>query len=293
MGDSNGASASDSTDRHKVVLFADLLGFGRLTEQCDLDLASIRNSDRLDVVFGQIFTKKNPLTHAFTEFHRAIRWALQIANMRHSSTAITFSDSAFVATSLLHEVVGIATYLMKSLLRNGVPIRMGVASGTFEAVRFRSDISLDGGDHAAHFLGSGVIRAHASEGCGIKGCRILLHPTASALLSDPLHNPPHPAAEHVRFLECGSSECENGVGAVHEVDYWSFARTEEKRAWRSFQSMWDDAPTTAIQHYLATAEAINRMRMSRGEPSISDLRRRTLPPAANNGKGAKGSSLDE
>ena len=143
-----------SNAQRKVVLFADLLGFAALTEQHPLDVQCLRNSDRLDVIFGEAFKAPNPLTHAFTEFHRAVRWALQISQMKHASTAITFSDSAFVATTLLHEAVGIAVYVMQSLLKSGVPLRIGIASGSFEAVRFRSDITSDGGDHAAHFLGN-------------------------------------------------------------------------------------------------------------------------------------------
>ena len=68
----------------------------------------------------------------------------------------------------------------------------GIAYGTFSAVRFRSDVTLEGGDHAAYFLGTGVARAHAAETCGIKGIRILLHPSAAALLADPEHNPSGP-----------------------------------------------------------------------------------------------------
>lgn len=273
------ADESSGTPREspKVVLFADLLGFAALTKTCRLDVPVLRSSDRLDTQFGQVFEPRNPLTHAFTEFHRAVKWALQLANLKHSSTAITFSDSAFVATAQLHEAVSIATYLMTSLLRTGVPMRAGIASGTFEAVRFRSDISPDGGDHAAHFLGIGVIRAHESESCGIKGCRILLHPTATALLTDPLHNPAHPAAEHVRYIECAPAECQNKVSAVHEVDYWSFGPTDEKKAWRAFQEMWDRAPESEHHHYQATAEAISRMRVNRGRNPIRNLRRRTLP----------------
>src|SRR5690242_14305603 len=88
--------------RDKVVLFADLLGFARLTEQWDLDLPFLRNSNRIDANMGQVFKKKNALTHAFTEFHTAMQWALRMADMKHASTAISFSDSAFVATALLH-----------------------------------------------------------------------------------------------------------------------------------------------------------------------------------------------
>lgn len=261
--------------QEKVVLFADLLGFATLTEQHPIDALSLRTSDRLDTVFGTAF-KKNPLTHAFTEFHRAIRWTLQLSQLTHSSTAITFSDSAFVATTRLYEAVGIAVYLMQSLLRRGVPMRIGIASGSFEAVRFRSDITADGGDHAAHFLGTGVVAANRTESCGISGCRILLHPSAAMLLDDPFHNPPAPAPEHVMHLQCSVVECQNERGVVREINYWSFGSTDEKSAWRELQKMWDEAPELEHRHFQATAESIDRMRMARGEAPISELRRRTI-----------------
>ena len=152
-----GSEGDSAKQQCKVVLFVDLLGFAALTEKHELDVPTLRSSDRFDTIVGSAF-KPNPLTKAFTEFHRTMRWALQLSQLKHSSTAITFSDSAFVATVLLHEVVGIAVYLMQSLLRRGVPARMGIATGSFEAVRFRSDITSEGGDHAAHFLGTGVVR---------------------------------------------------------------------------------------------------------------------------------------
>lgn len=266
-----------SNEQRKVVLFADLLGFAALTEKHELDVHTLRNSDRLDVMFAEAFRGHNPLTRVFTEFHRAIKSTLQISGMSHSSTAITFSDSAFIATTLLHEAVGTAVYLMQSLLQRGVPMRIGIGSGSFEAVRFRSDITPDGGDHAAHFLGSGVVRAHATESCGIGGCRILLHPSAATLLEDPAHNPPIPAPEHVMDIACTANECENKAGVVREINYWSFRPTDERNAWRALQEMWDQSPETQHHHYLATAEAINRMRVVRGESSLGDLRRRTIP----------------
>jgi hypothetical protein len=264
------------TQQQKVVVFADLLGFAALTENHELDVMTLRNSDRLDSIFGTVF-KRNPLTNAFTEFHRAVRAALQLSQLKHPATAITFSDSAFIATARLHQAVGIAVYLMRFLLRRGVPTRVGIASGTFEAVRFRSDVTADGGDHAAHFLGTGVVRAHATESCGIKGCRVLLHPGAATLLDEPAHNPPAPASEHVMQLECAASERQNRVGVLCEINYWSFRSTEEKATWRALQDMWDEAPKTEHHQYQATAEAINRMRVARGEESLGDLRRRTLP----------------
>ncbi len=228
--------------------------------------------------FFGILSPRNPLTHAFNTFHRTLRWALQIAQLHTSFTAISFSDSAFVATTRLHEAVGIATYLMASVLRNGVAMRVGIAHGTFEAVQFRSDISLHGGDHAAQFLGTGVVRANATESCGIKGCRILLHPSAAALLADPSHNPPS-KKESVLALACASSELENKTLVEYEVNYWPDARKNDEETWRGLQDLWSAAPAKEHVHYIATVEAVNRMRIAKGQPAITDLRRRTLPHA--------------
>jgi hypothetical protein len=96
-------------------------------------------------------------------------------------------------------------------------------------VRFRSDITVDGGDHAAHFLGTAVVRSHKAESCGIKGMRIRLHPSAVSLLSDPGHNP-QTSEERIRYLECSQVECQNAADVGYEVDYWRLKPTAEKEA---------------------------------------------------------------
>ena len=179
--------------QEKVVLFVDLLGFASLTENHSLQLDFIKDSDKSLANIAMVISgQENPLTRTFTAFHRALKAAINLAQMDHPVTAITFSDSAYVATSCLFEAVNIASYLVQTLVSQHVPMRAGIAYGTFSAVKFRSDVTLDGADHAAHFLGTGVVRAHAAETCGIKGIRILLHPSAAALLADPKHNPPRP-----------------------------------------------------------------------------------------------------
>jgi hypothetical protein len=122
-------------------------------------------------------------------------------------------------------------------------------------VRFRSDIYFEGGDHSAHFLGTGVVRAHATESCGIKGCRILLHPTAAALIGDPNHNPLPLASGHVVDIECASGEQQHKSQVAREVNFWSFRPTEERNVWHALQEMWDRSPEAQHQHYQATAEA--------------------------------------
>jgi hypothetical protein len=262
--------------RDSVVLFVDLLGFAELTEKHELDRDSINAYDRpLGLNFGQILkAQDNALTRAFGGFHRSIRFALDIANMTHPLTAITFSDSAFIATDWLFQAVNIATTLVQGLMRERIPVRIGIAAGSFAALRFRSNVTHDGGDHAAHFLGTAVVRAYAAETCGVKGLRILLHPSAASLLSVDAHNP---GIVKINTVECPPSETLNRGSILYEVNYWNLRPTAEAETWKALQDMWSAAPENVHVHYQATAEAIDRMRVRGGAAPLTSLRRRTLP----------------
>lgn len=264
---------------NRVVLFVDLLGFASLTEGHPIELNLIKGSDRPFESIAMILSgkKENPLTQAFTNFHRALKAAIDLAQIHHPLTAITFSDSAYVATSHLFQAVNIASYFVQTLITQRTPVRAGIAHGSFAAIRFRSDVTLEGGDHSAHFLGTGVVRSHAAETCGIKGVRILLHPSAATLLEDPKHNPPSSQENRIHYVECTPDECKNALGVRYEADYWRFKAIAEAKAWHSLQDMWSVAPQGAIIHYEATAQAINRMRVAQGESPLNNLRRRTLP----------------
>jgi hypothetical protein len=263
---------------NKVVLYADMLGFASLTEEHPIDLDQLAALEKPALTFASILSGKraNRLMDVFRSFHHRLKWAVEGARMSYPFTAISFSDSAFIAMNNLHEAVGFAVGLIQSLLDVAVPIRIGVAHGTFSAVRFRSDLTTDSGEHAAHFLGTGVVRAHAAEGCGVKGMRILLHPSAVALLGDNTHNPPD-AKRRVQCLQLPEAERENKAKISHEVDYWPLQPTARAKAWHCLQDMWDAAPEAAQIHYMATAQAIDRMRISHGSAPLKNLRRRTLP----------------
>jgi hypothetical protein len=268
-------------NNNKVVVFADVLGFATLTESYPLDVDSCMAGDRpLEYIFSEIFKPSySELSRIFSNFHSSLRGVLNLAKMHHHLTAITFSDSVFVATSYAYESINIAINLLHSLLPQKIPVRMGIAYGTFAAIRFRSDITSDGGDHAAQFLGTAVVRAHNAEACGVKGLRILLHPSVIPLLNDIHHNPKTKVDQNhaLRYLECSEIEKLNKYGICHEIDYWHLKKTMEAKAWHGLQDMWNEAPLVEQEHFKATAEAINRMRVAQGYDSLDKLRRRTLP----------------
>jgi hypothetical protein len=271
------------TNNNKVVLFVDILGFADLTESYPIDVELLQAHGRMFSfnIDNILRASRNRLTHTFTGFHSSLAAALDLASMRHPLTAITFSDSAFIATTYAYEAVNIAIDLLHSLLPQKIPVRMGIAHGSFAALRFKSDIMSDGGDHAAQFLGTAIVRAHAAETCGIKGLRILLHPSVIPMLDDSRHNPESTGGKHpIRYLECSEKERMNKIGVHHEIDYWHLRPTREADAWHAFQDMWNEAPQSECEHYEVTAEAINRMRIAQGHEPLKNLRRRTLPRAS-------------
>lgn len=263
-----------------VVMFADLLGFAALTEANAIDVRMLRARERLgSMTVDDLVAPSNPLTEAFTRFHQAVKWQIMMAEWKFPITAITFSDSAFIATAHLWESVSFAAGLSYSLLSQRVPIRVGIALGSFAALRFRSDIGADGGDHAAQFLGTAVVRAYQTEKCGIKGMRVLLHPSLEPLLSDSKHNPSEPPVgiNPLKLLEVSNKESANQAGVRYELNYWDMAPTKEGEAWHALQDMWASAPAYVQEQYRATAEAVGRMREAQGEAPLTNLRRRTLP----------------
>ncbi|MHB2027143.1 MAG: hypothetical protein ACYCPQ_11020 [Elusimicrobiota bacterium] len=261
----------------KAVLFVDMLGFASLTESHPLDVDRLRTHERLfSFVERYLGAPKNPLADKFHLFHNGLKNAISMANMHHPLTAISFSDSAFIATTHLHQTVSIAADFMRCMIGCSVPIRAGIGYGSFAALRFKSDITSDGGDHSVQFLGTAVVRATIAEKCGIKGFRILLHPSAASLLVDPTHNPPA-VQNPIHVLDCAPGELVNKASVQQEISYWDYPITREASAWKAFQDMWDKAPPTERNHYEATAEAINRMRIARGCAPLDKLRRRTLP----------------
>ena len=272
----------DTPSTNRVVVFADILGFGELTEANPIDVQMLHARSRpfLYGNIGEILSRPaNPLTEAFSQFHQSLEGTIMLSEIGHALTAITFSDSVFVATNYLFEASTFAINLARSTLSYKVPVRMGIGFGSFAALKFRSTVSAEGGDHAAQFLGTAVVRAYKAEKSGIKGMRILLHPSVESLLEDNAHCPVPPPISTLPVLpiECSSKERHNDTNVRYELDYWDFATTKERKAWHGLQDMWDVAPDYAEEHYQATAEAINRMRVNHGEASVTDLRRRTLP----------------
>lgn len=89
--------------------------------------------------------------------------------------AMLFSDCAFLVLDNSLRAAVVAAELMRNFIKRGVPVRMGLAKGTFYDIEYSA--TTDRGPvtvSKSRFIGTAVIGAHGAEQCGEKGMRILL-----------------------------------------------------------------------------------------------------------------------
>jgi hypothetical protein len=163
------------------LLFVDMLGFSALVEA---------EGDELDEI-SPIFTNaelyspssaESLLGYRFINFHQCLNQARVRLQELGAGTGIVFSDSAFFRIDALMDAIQFARTLMFELVTNEIPVRMGLARGSYRMLRFLTDSSAHVSFHMSQFLGTGVVRAYQTERSGVAGLRILLHPDLEPLL---------------------------------------------------------------------------------------------------------------
>lgn len=170
----------------QVVAFVDMLGFSALTEELRVEpelFEELQRPGNIEFLTASL-EGSSLLTERFVRFHLIIAEAVRNARLPEEGSSITFSDCAFYAADKLHSVIDYAVHVMHRSLEQRIPVRIGIACGEFLVVRIRADFGMTNQDHVVQFLGSGVSRAHATEKCGIKGLRILLHPSVMPLYTE-------------------------------------------------------------------------------------------------------------
>jgi hypothetical protein len=165
------------------VLFADMLGFEGLLESKGADLENLVPIYKSAAQAGTPLSQ-NLLRYRFDTFHRCMNAARDNLQLLRKGTLIMFSDSAFIQLDSPIYALQAAGSLMVSFIRHKVPVRMGLARGSFRALRFMNDVSADLSVHASQFLGTAVSRAVRAEKCGGKGLRVFLDRSFSSHLSE-------------------------------------------------------------------------------------------------------------
>jgi hypothetical protein len=167
------------------VLFADMLGFASLVLEnpesvgvLSPRLGSPSKEERTALQAGDMLVTR------FREFHKAVSGQIG-EHLRPDSKAIVFSDSVFVALKKLPDLMGFARGLMWRFLSHGIPARMGIAYGSFAALRYASDIAGEAATYSTQFLGTGVVQAYQAERA-VKGIAVCIH-SSILRFEDQLH----------------------------------------------------------------------------------------------------------
>jgi hypothetical protein len=245
-----------------IVLFVDILGFASLVEeQGDL-------LDDLSPIFtGAELYSPTPaeslLGYRFVNFHRCLNEARFDLQKLGAGTAIVFSDCGFFRIDSVEEAIEVARQLMFRLVNCGVPVRMGMAKGSFRMLRVMTDTSQHVSFHMSQFLGTGIVRAYLAEQCGLSGLRILLHPNLENLIDSKRH----------LILSVKASGKPLKLNVQSEVSYIGLEPYDNGPDYQdciefdSLRAMYGEAAEDVQYHYIDTFRAWNRMREQLGRPS--------------------------
>jgi hypothetical protein len=159
-------------DTECTLVFVDMLGFANLVQKFPTRLIHSGPNEA-----GFTGSSTSPASNMFIRFHRIVDTRLFDHSFYGSARAMLFSDCAFLefGNSLL--AVLAAVELMRKLILEKVPVRMGIGRGTFYPLKFSTDITGPTIINRSLFVGTAVVRAHFAEQCGGKGLRIFVHPS--------------------------------------------------------------------------------------------------------------------
>lgn len=273
----------------RTVVFVDILGFSAIV------MASQPGADALDgfryadtpkpelreSLLGQ--HPEDPLTRTFAAFHRLLD--IQVNKFMNGDPlqSVVFSDSAFVAFRDANCATWFAQALMRDLVSFHVPARMGIGQGTFRALRLTTDISDEVWRHTSQFLGTGVIRAHRAESCGLKGLRIFIHPDSQVTPDWPGglcrvaedetdQNCDPPVTYELNYLQ-HHNDLQPTPGGTPTPDAAHRTIVDDVKL------MSDTAPAKASIHYEKTLLALERMRIAYAIDADTDSFRGSEIPA--------------
>lgn len=240
------------------ILFADMLGFAALVESEGDELNEL-NPIFTGVELYSPSPAESLLGYRFINFHRCLNQARERLQEMGSGTAIVFSDSAFFRIETLDNAIQLARTLMFELVTSDVPVRMGLACGSYRMLRFLTDSSAQVHFHMSQFLGTGIVRAYQTERCGVPGLRILLHPDLEPLLDK----------KAMRIVPLRSSEkmrlnVQSEVNYLDEMDSLSGHAYEDCIQFDCLRGMIGETDEPFQYHYIETFNAWNIMRAQLG-----------------------------
>jgi hypothetical protein len=252
------------------ALFIDLLGFEALVE---------RYPDAVDEVLNDVngwgwtqLGANGSAKHYSQFFARTLEHHLRSERREGALRALIFSDCAFLMLGGAVRSAQFASRLMRDCILGHTPVRMAIASGSFNHVVTAIEESDGSTISRALFTGTSITRAARMEGIeAYKGMRIFIHPST-----------PRYDVEAIRAERPVIPLSESG-GDGWEVDYLydstaeegAGAESKDAALFRAVAEMREPSMTPRVlRHYSETVDALNKMRVARRRHIID------VPPLA-------------
>jgi hypothetical protein len=163
------------------VAFLDLLGFADAIESVNQkEMKKLPQNIQINI--GH-FRNELP-TAVFNSFaFQQISRDLFLSYARYGVKSYLFTDSLFVISANPNIIIDYSRELLIKMYYNLIPIRGGIGYGTFQTSSIETNHSYaDSSLISCPFFGSGVVRAFRAESCGLKGMRLLVHPSFTGLI---------------------------------------------------------------------------------------------------------------
>ena len=233
----------------KYVLFLDLLGFTHFVrESFQKRKTESGTAEAWEAAQRQFKESQAEVDKVYGRFQRHLGKLLRHPTRRGKppSLSLVFSDCAYVVFERYTDAQRWAVAAMRSFVRNDMPVRMGLAYGSFRAYDFATE-TLPSGHRifGAPFMGTAVVDAYKAESSGVKGMRILVHPSFYMNAGD------------LNDVLVPLPKSEQSVEAVGELNWYDLPLHLTLR--RHIRKMKRSAPDSAHIHYDKTLCFIRRM----------------------------------
>jgi hypothetical protein len=246
----------------QTVLYVDILGFEQLIE------AHPEAISNYQVDGGEVSatSESSYLYNLF--FSRILESKLLAATLECAVRAMIFSDCACFVGGTPLCTARFAVELMRECMVKHVPVRMGLADGSFNSIRTTTDEFDRIVISRSMFTGTSVTRAARAERTLLKGMRIFIHPKTTAAALDNIRPnikvlPLVPASD-LAYWELDYSRPQGS-----NVDQDASEEAEIKLFRAVAEMTKPDMSERVALHYTETWKALNEMRKVNGRTPVS------------------------
>lgn len=255
-------------DEPKTLIFVDILGFREITNKY-----RVRVEDYSDTDSGFSGSRTTEIQRQINCFNRVLDSSVsEIAAPYGRTQAMLFSDCAFLvfSKSVQNEYpavrVGmVATDLMRTFIKNLLPVRMGIGKGTFYDIEYLTTTNGKLITSKSRFIGTAVICAHdAAEGSDGKGLRIFVHESAEEDLPRMGRHLQLPQPLRGVKWELDYLHDSRPIGQLEQLE------KDDRELFDNVASMNTPGLSEGARlHYTETLAALNRMRISNSRKAFA------------------------